>query len=87
MTSKICKICLIDKSLDDYHTDSKMRDGFKSDCKDCRRNIRQQNYEKNKDRELVQNNLWKQSNTDYNKQWQIEHPNYFREYYHKKIKV
>ncbi len=87
MESKICNHCLIDKSLDNFHADSKMRDGLKSRCKDCQRIVRQQHYENNKNRELVQNNLCRQSNPSYNKQWQLEHPNYFREYYHRELKV
>ena len=62
MQTKVGIKCSESKTLDNYHIDSKMRDGLRPECKKCRKSIRQQNYQKNKNRELEKNKLWKQSN-------------------------
>jgi hypothetical protein len=80
MESKVCTKCNESKTLDNYFVDPRMRDGLGSDCKDCCKIARQQRYQKNRSRELEQMKLWKQSHPEYQKQWQLKNPTYFRDY-------
>jgi hypothetical protein len=74
--TKVCIKCSESKTLDNYHKDSTMRDGFRSDCKNCCKIKRQKNYLKNKDSQLELNRLWKQAHPNYQKEWHLKHPTY-----------
>ena len=84
MSSQICIVCGINKTLDNYHADRKRMGGYRTDCKSCRKIARHEKYEDNKDIELKQMTMWRQNNSDYFSEWKKEHPGYFREHHQKK---
>ena len=47
---KLCKICLVEKSLNEFYTHSKMKDGYLNKCKDCTKKQSDDRYKK-----LIQN--------------------------------
>lgn len=70
---KKCCVCKIEKSLEHFGKLTSSRDGFKYDCKDCRKEYRITNnsriqeknkkyYEDNKDRLLIQNRDYRENN-------------------------
>ena len=76
---KTCSKCKIEKSLDEFHIDSKGRLGRKSRCKDClnkkaldwyhqnsdRLNAdKRERYVYNREREVERVNLWRQNNRE-----------------------
>ena len=59
---KICTKCGEPKPLNRFGKRSAMRDGLKSQCKDCDARSRRAYYEENKERERQQNREWHQKN-------------------------
>lgn len=66
---KVCCICKIEKSLNEFYKDERTKDGLYRSCKLCH-----QAYNKN----------WRLNNIEdirkYKKQWKIDNPEYHREY-------
>lgn len=54
MTTKKCSKCknILPTTTEYYHRDSNIKDGFRPDCKDCRRELRKRNRENIKNYEL-----------------------------------
>lgn len=62
MNTKTCSKCGEAKPLDRFSRRAAMKDGLKSQCKDCDSLLRRAYYENNKDREREQNRQWHQKN-------------------------
>jgi len=69
MTTKICIKCGKDLPVDKFHKDAGSKDGFRSDCKECRKIYHTHYYKNNKDKI-----------TDYNKRFNLENPEYVKKY-------
>ena len=81
---KICKKCEIEKELDQFHKDTRTKDGREGSCKDCKKKYQQENKErikinkkiyseKNRERLLLYKKEYKNSNPEKviesNKKW------------------
>ena len=66
MEPKHCSKCATDKTVDDFHKNSKRADGLAAYCKSCVRVASSKHYEANKDRILEQHRAWKADNPERN---------------------
>ena len=81
---KICKKCEIEKELEQFHKDTRTKDGREGSCKDCKKKYQQENkerikinkkiyLEKNRERLLLYKKEYKNSNPEKviesNKKW------------------
>ena len=46
---KICKICKMEKTDDNFYIDIRYKDGYVSECKSCRSEYRKRHYKNNKE--------------------------------------
>ncbi len=51
---KRCSTCDIEKSFDFFHKKAKSEDGYRSECKECRKIETQEYYEKNRERIILE---------------------------------
>jgi superfamily II helicase len=56
ITSKVCRKCLIEKSLEHFNKQSSVKDGYKNFCKECFKLINKELYIKNK-KHIIRNVL------------------------------
>lgn len=49
MGKKICKLCSIEKDLNEFHNHPNAKDGVTSTCRECVNNKKRKNYQLNKD--------------------------------------
>lgn len=54
MTKKFCKKCGHEKNLEEFYKDSSKKDGYRPDCKICRKKYLRLYYQKNKKKKLLQ---------------------------------
>ena len=52
------------KPFNDFHRATGMRDGHRSECKDCSRTARRRNYESNRDAYIRRAQEWKRRNSE-----------------------
>lgn len=75
---KICKLCKIEKSFDNFFTRLGSRDGLRHQCKMCMNLLSKERYVKNKDRYSLSMKIWYQNNRiasdTYNKEWRRKNP-------------
>lgn len=67
---KTCKICLIPKSLDEYHLKASSKDGRQGRCKLCATRVAIEWQKANKDRVNQKNAEWRRNNTTASRQHQ-----------------
>lgn len=87
MNTRICSVCKIEKSLEDFHKDNnpKLQNKFRADCKDCNNKRRKKHTENHP----AQGRIWRGSNKDkitgYNKKQRIRilktDPEYDKKHY------
>lgn len=65
MLTKICSKCGIEKSITDFYKDKCQKDGYGTQCKNCKQKYREQH----------RNQAKQNSET-----WRLEHPNYNKDY-------
>lgn len=58
--TKICTTCLLEKDISNFHREKRERDGYRSRCKDCRKEY----YNNNKEREKKRANRWYYNNKE-----------------------
>jgi len=75
--SKVCSKCKIEKSIDDFHKDKSHKDGYRCECKICKKAASKIYYQKNRDKLLS-------NATIYRNQHREELKIYFRENWEKK---
>jgi 5-methylcytosine-specific restriction endonuclease McrA len=51
--SKICNKCNVEKHLDSFHLNPKLRDGHKGTCKECKNKAGRKSYTDNREKRLV----------------------------------
>lgn len=85
MFTKICTKCSIKKPLSEFYQDRGHKDGLRNDCKNCNDKRSQEwknKYKKKvKIREQIYRELHKQELKEYNKIWQINHPDNIKQKY------
>lgn len=47
MNKRICRICLIEKDINDFYKNQSMREGYDSKCKECSKNMINKNRHNN----------------------------------------
>ena len=62
--NKLCPSCDTTKSVNLFSRNSSRYDGLQSHCKKCRAERRKSDYVQNKDRELLVNKIWAESNPE-----------------------
>ena len=73
---KNCSKCLINKSFDDFYTLSNSKDGHSSVCKECKKRISKENYEKNPEKKLEYQRKYQEVNAE-------KVSEYYKQYYEK----
>lgn len=73
---KKCRICLINKSLDDFHKDSQSVDGKESRCKQCILKMKSTNYHSNlkvnREKARVKANEFRKNNKGYQRKYDLK---------------
>lgn len=88
---KICKKCKIEKELEQFHKDTRIKDGREGSCKDCKKKYQQENKEKikeNKSKYYIENKEkfkeYKKNNKDkskgYNKKYRDKNKDKIKSY-------
>ena len=79
MSEKVCNTCEISKSLEEYTTNKRNKDGKDNRCKLCESERRKQNIEKQRESQRK----WREKNPDYMKEYSKKPENiaYHKEYY------
>ena len=62
--NKFCSSCETTKNVNLFSRNSSRYDGLQSHCKECRAERRKSDYVQNKDRELLINKIWAESNPE-----------------------
>jgi hypothetical protein len=62
--SKVCNKCLTDRPLDDFHKNSKSKDGLYNICKICRKTLEKTRYSNNREKILLQKQEYYFNNKD-----------------------
>jgi hypothetical protein len=65
MANKKCKICLIEKDINDFYNNKRIKDGKETRCKECTKEINKNNREKLKESQR----RWREKNPDYMKNY------------------
>ena len=73
--SKICSKCSINKPLTEFFNSNKSKDGKTSNCKECEKKRKAEQYLKNKEYINNRNQLWRDNNPDKVKEQRI---NYYK---------
>lgn len=88
MKIKICNICNLEKELQYFHKWKYSKDGYRYECKECRKEKTQIYRNINKIKLQEYSVFYKKNNTEKikegNEMWRKENPNYQREYYNRK---
>lgn len=73
MEYKICSKCKRRLSINNFHKDKSKKDGYRADCKECRKPITKKYYDENTEKCIKASSKWIKENKDrYNelrKQW------------------
>lgn len=72
-SSKQCRICGIEKPLNDFPKNAKGKFGVHSCCKICKNAYSAQHYAENKERKQALNKIWKKQNKDAYNAWVIQY--------------
>jgi len=70
---KRCKKCGEEKPLDEFHRAQGMRDGHRSECKDCHRARMRQWYRDNRERAIAGVREWQQANKEHLAEYRREY--------------
>lgn len=70
---KICPKCNITKSLDNFGTCLRLKDGKNTYCKECVRKFSKTTYSNRKSKKLKENKLWRQTNKHKYKEYKLKH--------------
>lgn len=62
MATKVCNVCTVEKSLDDFHNHKKMKDGKNSRCKECAKAAARQWSAENKERKVAADKAYYEAN-------------------------
>jgi hypothetical protein len=62
---KICSLCEIEKSLDEFHKHKHSKDGYRSRCKECRKSDTKKYYENNSEKIKKRINEYRKHNKGY----------------------
>lgn len=88
MDGKICNICNIEKNISEFHLWKYGKDGYRYDCKECRKERTKEYRNKNKQKLLDYSKTYKQKNVSkikiQNQIWRSNNPEYQNQYYIKK---
>lgn len=87
---KVCTICKEEKGIDEFHKFKLSKDGFRSDCKNCRSFERREYNRKNKEKNKEYKKKYYERNKDsiklYNKEWSKKNPHYQGQYHKERMK-
>ena len=64
MIKKRCKKCGIEKEISEFHKESKMKDGYRNECKQCRNSYRKGKYYENHSHELERRKNHREDNLE-----------------------
>ena len=70
---KICSLCEIEKSLDEFHKFIHSKDGYRNRCKECRKSITKKYREENADRVRESQKRYREENRELVKQIKKEY--------------
>ncbi len=70
---KICSLCEIEKSLDEFHKFIHSKDGYRNRCKECRKSITKKYREENADRVRESQKRYREENKELVKQRKKEY--------------
>ena len=89
---KKCKICELEKSLDNFSKRKSSSDGHRHQCKECIKTQKKEYYNKNKVYLSEKNKIWRENNKDRLKEnyenFLNNNPSYQKEYYNRnKVKI
>jgi hypothetical protein len=93
--TKICSVCKIEQDIYNFHKNKNSTDGYKSKCKECRKQESKDRYlnnfeyfekykKENREKILENNKLWKKNNPEYRKEYYKK--NYEKEINYSRIK-
>jgi len=80
---KKCSICKEIKETSEFPKDTRMKDGFSSNCKFCKKEISKKYREKNKDKIKKRNQEYNNNNKDYFKKYREDNKEDLKEYKNK----
>lgn len=78
MDTKVCSICKIEKSVDNFHKCK--RNGYRSQCKPCKSEYDKIWRESNKEKDLESKRKWVKSNLEYFHNYYLENKENISEY-------
>ncbi|PDM38426.1 hypothetical protein CMV37_03510 [Bacillus cereus] len=87
--TKICITCNRELDLNDenFFKRKDSKDGYRNDCKECRKKVRAKNYEANKEQELETNRKYREANKEKiairNREYKRENKEKIQEYLEK----
>ena len=61
---KKCSKCGVEKELAEFSKDKRIKDGLRSNCKECKNAQAKDHYEANRDKIKAQNKAWREANKD-----------------------
>ena len=70
---KICSLCGIEKSLDEFHKHKHSKDGHRNRCKECRKSITKKYREENTDKVRESQKRYREDNKELVKQRKKEY--------------
>ena len=73
ITTKKCKICKVEKSLEEFRPQAKGKLGRKSYCIPCDNEYNRRLYEKDREFKKMQSEVWNSKNPDKVKEYQENH--------------
>jgi len=90
MPTKICKLCLIEKEINEFYKHKPMTDWHLSFCKDCKRSYARSNRSKERDREKYWTSRKRRLNVIY--RWMVsrcynKNNTHYKRYWEKWVKV
>lgn len=68
-TRKTCCKCEVEKPVTEFHKDKKSKDGYNTQCKECRNKASAEWYKRNKEKKKASCKKWEDANKD--KRWNI----------------
>ena len=79
---KICSKCKVEKPFCDFHKRSDSRDGYRSQCKECKNSVNSKWQKTNPEKARMYNKKHWQENPEYHaeryRKWAKENPEYFQ---------
>jgi hypothetical protein len=71
--SKVCRLCGVEKSLEDFYRARGSRDGYRSECKGCNLLQRKATYPERRDWAIARAKAWAEANRERYLQYQEEY--------------